>query len=201
VASKSPFSKRVYDEWLLLLDHDRKLVPSEREARILALYNSCLVDGSWNVSIDDAALVTLQASTAALQGQRYPEAMEICARYFLHPDEKKRGDYVYRVSFGTRVGVAAVLTGKVEEGVASLAQTLNRIKAPLVWHRLEMRDDLEAMCSSLGEDQLVDPLIGEFLVRYYVGWPEQAPRAQLIEKSKTYREAMKVLYETGRSML
>jgi len=198
VASKSPFSKRVYDEWLILLDYDRKLVPEEREARISALYNSCMVDGVWNVSIDDAALVTLQASTAALQGQRYPEAMEICARYFLHPDEK-RGDGFRRVTFGTRLGLASVLTSKVEEGVGQLTKTLNAIKKPS--HRVEMRDDLEAMCHSLGENQPIDLRLMEFFRLYYAGWPKEASRGQLMEQSKTYCEAMDVLYKTGRSGL
>jgi len=77
MSHKSPFDPRIAQEWEALSIFVETPVPAdEKKLRAKALFESCVSDGRWIVSIADAGLATYPAVVSAMEGSRFQEAAE-----------------------------------------------------------------------------------------------------------------------------
>jgi len=192
---QSPYSDRVYVEWERLVFPTTPLSLLEKEARWAALYKSCVLEGAWSVAINDASLVASLGITLALQSGRFEEAVGLADFYLQHSDAGSEFDCSWD-EIRTRLGVSMILSGRMEEGLATLDAVLSSGHHKLELRTYILRDDLLALLQELGPEEVADGQIKAFVSRLLMKWPGQGAGGQRALGAGTYGELSGLLEAT-----
>lgn|GEM_PF-2956335 len=189
-SQKVSFSKQVQREWDSLA-FPSELAPDEREARALALYESCRPDGEWIVNFFDASSVTLLVSKLAMQSGRFEKSVEVCTQCLSHA----AADWDDGATVNTCLGASLILCGKLEDGLARLHDSLAILHRD--WSRIRMKEDLIGLFHELGLTNPVDPGIRAFAMEFLKNWQQQTVRRDLVRGARNYLELSLLIGRAG----
>jgi len=164
----------------------------ERDSRTNLLYQSCLLDGKWAVSILDAGLVTGDADYNALIGSRYEVAVELSYRFFDHP-EIAQADSDKRATIQSLVGAALILKGDIEKGLTALAD-VKKVDEGARTQWVLIRSVLVCVLEDLGAGTSLDDRIRDFAVQFLKERKTSHSAARKAVKATTCGELSELLY-------
>jgi hypothetical protein len=195
-AQTSYFDRRIYEEWDALCYSTSPSMPlDEREARVKALLDSCLDSGQWTVSIQNASMASYHPVVLALQGKRYAEAIAHCIFYLHHP-EIDEADDIDRSEFLAYLGIAHILNGDFDLGIAVLKEFLGNNRGPAQYRRHLTRNRLVDALSDLNASNAPDERISTFVSHLFKGWKGQGRKANMALVAKTNDELRELLVST-----
>lgn len=193
---KSPFTEEIAREWERLIhDGENQVGDSEKRFRWSKLYTTYFVDGRWTVSPWDAALISLLGSTLALQDGSYQLAKDLC-RQFLDHEGLTNDHSTEVVNFYVRHGMADILLGNVEDGLEWLSRPFQET---MFEHRLYpfiVRAELKSLFHDLGQENLPNPLVANFLVELIRYLPKGKSLVDRASKVTSYRELDEIFDDT-----
>ncbi len=158
MASKSPFTDDIYNEWeFLAMSAYREPIPeNELLARSKALYDRCLVNEEWQVNPLDASLVTNLRFGQLATKQQYGEALVICETFLNHPQLSPEEHKIEYITIKNSFHSMQYMIGEVNESVLGLRSLLSAERIDIV----HVRNSIWNIASSLPPDDKPDtPII------------------------------------------
>ena len=141
----------------------------------------------------DAALVTSLGASIAWRQFRFADVAILCQRYLELPPGSET-DYLSRHELEVKLAHANLLLGKVDLGIRQFEDALTQqINYPQKIRLIRIRSELVLGLYDLGEDNLPDPSISNFIANLLRQIEGHAQKAPLAEQATTNAELIEIL--------